>query len=180
MPCPDSSWNLIVAPWCSMATLHLADMQLRERFTGASILGYQNRLTYSCTCSRAIQAARQVTYSLKAAGERRRPALLAPGVPPTLVEWHLDILEAIAECLRQAGLSRSWQPLCQTIVYVLQLTACSGHCLFKGPRSCILASDGGSCSSYGTIISMHTLTICVQKVAGSTTRWRQPHPMLPG
>ena len=104
-------------------------MQLDDCFTGASFVGNLTILTCSCTCSRAIQAARQVTYSLKDAGERRRRARLPQGVPPALAGRQLDILEAVAECLRQAGLSRLWQPLCETVVSVKQLTVCSGHYL---------------------------------------------------
>ena len=84
---------------------------------------------HGCICSRAIHAARQVTYSLKAAGERRRRARPAQGVAPALAGWQLDTLAAIAGCLRQAGLSSSYS-LCQTIVCLCKkLTDCSGHCL---------------------------------------------------
>ena len=145
-----------------------------------SIVGYQNITTHSCTCRRATQAARQVTYSLRAAGERCRRARLAQGGPPALAGWHLDILGAKAECLRQAGLSRSWQPLRQTVCLC-------NNCLLavatasKAPRSCMISCNCGSCAHIGTNICIDShLGICLQMMAGSTTRWRQPHPMPPG
>ena len=45
----------------------------------------------------------------------------------------------------------------------------------------MLPHNCGSWASYGTIICMDsTLRICLQMITGSTTRWRQSHPMSPG
>ena len=72
---------------------------LRQRFTtctgGIDVSDLLFDSALSCTCRRAVQATRQVTYSLKAAGEKGKRSRLAKGAAAGREQCDLCTVESL-------------------------------------------------------------------------------------